>query len=158
MPSSQHPFADSRYARLSRSAETLTRWLRGEGRDEGRPLTSDPATRPASQAAKRAMVPVSPALGESEYVSRPPIVASTSSGKPSKTSAQHYVKHSSKLTLLLSDQDSGVEIPVYVNGDTIDGILAVARPAGLLSLDIMVRVQISEFALKQLTRSRLRAR
>ena len=54
--------------------------------------------------------------------------------------AGHYVKHSSKLTLLLSGQREGTCVPHYTNGDTIEGILAIARPAGVLAVDVKVCV------------------
>ncbi|KAI0648144.1 hypothetical protein C8Q79DRAFT_905770 [Trametes meyenii] len=52
--------------------------------------------------------------------------------------AGHYVKHSSRVTLLLSGQEEGVQMPVYSTGDTIEAILAIARPAGLLALEVKV--------------------
>ena len=56
--------------------------------------------------------------------------------------AGHYVKHSSKLTLLLSGQREGASVPLYSNGDTIEGILAIARPSGVLALDVKVRSSV----------------
>ena len=57
----------------------------------------------------------------------------------------HYVKHSSKLTLLLCGQPEGVSMPHYSNGDTIEGILAIARPSGVLSLEVKVRSRASPY-------------
>ena len=55
-----------------------------------------------------------------------------------KASPGHFVKHSSKVTLLLSGQEENASEPVYSNGDTIVGILAIPRPTGLLSLEVKV--------------------
>ncbi|KAI0784814.1 hypothetical protein C8Q75DRAFT_370701 [Abortiporus biennis] len=56
----------------------------------------------------------------------------------------HYVKHSSRFTLLLSGQDDidRKSDPTYYNGNTIDGILAIPRTSGLLSLEIKVEATI----------------
>lgn len=51
----------------------------------------------------------------------------------------HYVKHSSKVTLLLSGQPDGLAMPIYSNGDTLDGVLALPKSSGLLSLNVKVR-------------------
>ena len=76
-------------------------------------------------------------------VSQPDLVARAPVAPPvlrrSNTSG-HYVKHSSKLTLLLSGQREGTCVPHYANGDTIEGILAIARPAGVLAVDVKVCV------------------
>ncbi|KAI0354875.1 hypothetical protein OH77DRAFT_1404433 [Trametes cingulata] len=50
----------------------------------------------------------------------------------------HYVKHSSRVTLLLSGQEEGVDIPAYGTGDTIEGVFAIARPCGLFALEVKV--------------------
>lgn len=55
-----------------------------------------------------------------------------------KVSPGHFVKHSSKVTLLLSGQEENATEPVYTNESTIIGILAIPRPSGLLSLEIKV--------------------
>ncbi|KAI0661977.1 hypothetical protein C8Q70DRAFT_909835 [Cubamyces menziesii] len=57
--------------------------------------------------------------------------------------AGHYVKHSSRFTLLLSGQPEGVDMPVYSNGQTIEGILAIARPLGLLAVEVKIEGSIS---------------
>lgn len=49
------------------------------------------------------------------------------------------MKHSSRVTLLLSEQDEGAEVPAYSTGDTIEGVLAIARSSGLLALEVKVR-------------------
>ncbi|KAI0632333.1 hypothetical protein C8Q77DRAFT_1059693 [Trametes polyzona] len=59
-------------------------------------------------------------------------------GKES-TTAGHYVKHSSRVTLLLSGQREGVSLPVYSTGQTIEGVLAVARPSGVLALEVKIQ-------------------
>lgn len=53
-------------------------------------------------------------------------------------SAGHFVKHSSNITLLLSGQDENVPDPVYSTGGSIVGLIAVARPSNLLSLEVKV--------------------
>lgn len=55
-----------------------------------------------------------------------------------KASPGHFVKHSSKVTLLLSGQEEHASEPVYSNGSTIVGILAIPRPSGLLTLEVKV--------------------
>ncbi|KAI0670875.1 hypothetical protein C8Q78DRAFT_1069599 [Trametes maxima] len=59
---------------------------------------------------------------------------------PAKKSATagHYVKHSSRVTLLLSGQEEGAEMPAYSTGDTVEAILAIARPAGVLALEAKI--------------------
>lgn len=54
----------------------------------------------------------------------------------------HFVKHSSKATLVLSGQEEGVDQPTYSSGGIIEGILAVPRPSGLLSIEIKVPARI----------------
>ncbi len=49
------------------------------------------------------------------------------------------MKHSSRVTLLLSEQEEGAEVPSYSTGDTIEGVLAIARSSGLLALEVKVR-------------------
>lgn len=60
------------------------------------------------------------------------------SSRSGKASPGHFVKHSSKVTLLLSGQEENTSEPVYSNGSTIVGILAIPRPSGLLSLEVKV--------------------
>ncbi|KAI0365703.1 hypothetical protein BV20DRAFT_953703 [Pilatotrama ljubarskyi] len=50
----------------------------------------------------------------------------------------HYVKHSSKMTLLLSGQEEGVDVPAYSTGETIEGIFAIAKPSGLFALEVKI--------------------
>lgn len=49
----------------------------------------------------------------------------------------HFVKHSSKVTLMLGGQQDGGP-PMYSSGGVIEGILAVPRPSGLLAIEIKV--------------------
>lgn len=68
---------------------------------------------------------------------------------PTKADAYgHYVRHSSRLTLLLSGQREGTCIPSYSNGETIEGILAMARPSLVLALDVKVRAHLHMFAFR----------
>ncbi|KAH8085415.1 hypothetical protein BXZ70DRAFT_559721 [Cristinia sonorae] len=71
-------------------------------------------------------------------------------GKPlAVASPGHYVKHTSKVTLLLGGQEEEVaDQPMYTCGSAIEGILAVPRPSGLQSIDIKVegRVRLREMA------------
>ena len=58
-----------------------------------------------------------------------------------RASPGHYVKHSSKATVLLNGQNdfsSSAGPPVYTNGATIEGIVAIPRPSGLLTLEVKV--------------------
>lgn len=65
-----------------------------------------------------------------------------------RASPGHYVKHSSKATILLSGQDDFSSGPVYTSGATIEGILAIPRPSGLLTLEVKVsgRIRLKEVA------------
>ena len=40
--------------------------------------------------------------------------------------------------MLLSGQREGTSLPHYSNGDTIEGILAIVRPSGVLALELKV--------------------
>ena len=62
----------------------------------------------------------------------------------------HYVKHSSRITLLLSGQREGAPTPQYSNGDPIEGILAIARPSGILALEVKVRTQSLSFTIRDI--------
>ncbi|KAI0696433.1 hypothetical protein BC835DRAFT_1271920 [Cytidiella melzeri] len=68
--------------------------------------------------------------------------------RSSRSSPGHFVKHSSNVTLLLSDQHHGRKVPEYSNGGIIDGIIAVPRPSGLLALEIVVEgtMKLNEIA------------
>ena len=143
MSSGQHPFASTRYARLSRSAEALGRWLRRSSTTIEEPLTSAP---PSPVPA----LDVSSASGSLTSIdavptpSRPPANLDDSI-KAAVGSPGHFVMHSSKVTLLLSGQHNVTNIPVYTNGSTLEGILAVARPAGLLALEVVVSLSVLAF-------------
>ncbi|KAI0822337.1 hypothetical protein BC628DRAFT_1412439 [Trametes gibbosa] len=56
----------------------------------------------------------------------------------SAPSRGHYVNHTSWVTLLLSGQEEGAEMPAYSTGQTIEGVLAVARSSGVLALDVKI--------------------
>lgn len=107
----RHPFASVRYSRNSLSSDRL-------------PL-SEHATDPTLPAAD-----LHP-LTQTRF--RPPV-----SSHCVRTSPGHFVKHSSKVTLLLSGQEDGLSMPVYRGGSTIDGVIAIPRPSGLLYLDVKV--------------------
>ncbi|EIW59118.1 uncharacterized protein TRAVEDRAFT_122036 [Trametes versicolor FP-101664 SS1] len=91
-----------------------------------RPPTLD---RSVSVPALRSVIP----LGGIYPLPRTPAAVDTKKAKRG-----HYVKHSSRVTLLLSEQDEGAEVPAYSTGDTIEGILAIARSSGLLALEVKV--------------------
>ena len=61
-------------------------------------------------------------------------------GPSAVASPGHFVKHSSKVTLLLGAQEESLGQPTYSSGGVIEGILAVPRPSGLLSIEIKVPV------------------
>ncbi|KAI0917449.1 hypothetical protein AcW1_007355 [Taiwanofungus camphoratus] len=117
----RHPFASVRYSRNSLSSDRL-------------PL-SEHATDPTLPAAD-----LHP-LTQTRF--RPPV-----SSHCVRTSPGHFVKHSSKVTLLLSGQEDGLSMPVYRGGSTIDGVIAIPRPSGLLYLDVKVQglIRIKEVA------------
>ncbi|OCH92619.1 hypothetical protein OBBRIDRAFT_791067 [Obba rivulosa] len=94
-----------------------------------------------------------PEHGEKAHLVRPELIPRASSTAPgagvhrkelslpsqsSRTSPTHFVKHSSRVTLLLSGQEEGISTPVYTSGSTIDGILAIPRSSGLLSLVVRI--------------------
>lgn len=54
-------------------------------------------------------------------------------------SSGHFVKNSSKITLVLGGEEGSTGQPTYSSGSVIEGILAVPRPSGLLSIEIKVR-------------------
>lgn len=62
-----------------------------------------------------------------------------------KSATGHYVKQSNKITLVLGGQEDGVSEPLYCTGDVIEGMLAVPKPTGLLSLEIKVRFCLHSF-------------
>ncbi|KAH9847955.1 hypothetical protein C2E23DRAFT_740732 [Lenzites betulinus] len=57
---------------------------------------------------------------------------------PRHKAGGHYVKHSSWVTLLLSEQEEGAEVPAYSTGQTIEGSLAVTRSSGVLALEVKI--------------------
>ncbi|EKM51699.1 uncharacterized protein PHACADRAFT_261996 [Phanerochaete carnosa HHB-10118-sp] len=131
MPSMRHPYANTRYLSQSLSTDALDSWLQ---------LTPDTEAAPEQL---RAM----PQLHRtgSSYMSAPS--DRSSDGLPrvdvcmssfASESSGHFVKHSSSATLLLSGQEDGRSEAEYTNGATIEGILAVPRPSGLLSLQVRV--------------------
>ncbi|OSD07310.1 hypothetical protein PYCCODRAFT_1358774 [Trametes coccinea BRFM310] len=50
----------------------------------------------------------------------------------------HFVKHSRRVTVLLSGHPDGVDVPIYSNGQTIEGVLAVTRSSGLLAVEVKI--------------------
>ncbi|KAI1793365.1 hypothetical protein LXA43DRAFT_239743 [Ganoderma leucocontextum] len=83
--------------------------------------------------------PLPVSVSQADLVAKSPIAPPPS--RKSNTCG-HYVKHSSKLTLLLSGQREGTCVPHYANGDTIEGILAIARPTGVLAVDVKIEGRI----------------
>ena len=128
-----HPYAAVRYVRnsFSVSADNLPLWLRPDARAEDvppvPPLPQTPQQADASPSTLSTANPVHQRL-DLEPTADPAAPAAPG----------HFVKHSSKATLLLSGQEDGVSMPLYTNGSTIEGILAVPRPANLLSLEVTV--------------------
>lgn len=153
MPVYQHPFASTEFARRSRSTETLVRWLRQDRDDPPPPV---PAL-PSSLAAPKPVAVAAPPTAERPATAPPPIDIDVPI-RSSRSSPGHFVKHSSKVTVLLSGQDHSGKIPEYTNGSIIDGIIAVPRPSGLLSLEIVVSTNICRH-IRRINRaaSRLRA-
>jgi len=75
--------------------------------------------------------------------------AADADGRPvpsAVASPGHYVKHSSKVTLVLGGQEDCGGQPTYSSESVIEGILAVPRPSGLFSIEIKVegRVKLRE--------------
>ncbi|KAI0087010.1 hypothetical protein BDY19DRAFT_893731 [Irpex rosettiformis] len=144
MPVFQHPFASTEFARRSRSTESLVRWLRQERDNE--PAPPVPALPPSPVAPKPPSV-TAPPLVERPSTAPPPIDIDVPI-RSSRSSPGHFVKHSNKVTLLLSGQEHREKIPEYGNGGIIDGIIAVPRPSGLQSLEIVVEgiIRLKEIA------------
>jgi hypothetical protein len=136
----RHPFASAQCVRYSLSTDALSSWLRltptdadvspGSGQPQPPQPDPPPLRRTSSQQPQNARK-IWPKLD----VNVPGAILRSSSG--------HFVKHSSKVTLLLSGQAPGVIEPEYTNAATIEGILAVARPSGLLSLEVKVSAPAS---------------
>ncbi|KAI9058261.1 hypothetical protein FKP32DRAFT_1581606 [Trametes sanguinea] len=55
----------------------------------------------------------------------------------------HFVKHSRRVTLLLSGHPDGVDVPTYSNGQTIEGVLAVTRSTRLLAVEVKIEGAIT---------------
>ncbi|KAI0077848.1 hypothetical protein K474DRAFT_1749404 [Panus rudis PR-1116 ss-1] len=55
-----------------------------------------------------------------------------------KASPGHVVKHTNAITLILGGQHGNSEEPIYSNGDTVEGMLAISRSSGLLSVEIQI--------------------
>ncbi|PSR78191.1 hypothetical protein PHLCEN_2v7523 [Hermanssonia centrifuga] len=136
MPTIRHPFASIQYVRNSLSTDALTGWRRGEYQHTV-PGEIPPVPPLPPQVRNEPTRRASPRLPHPSSFLRPslnidvPIMSS-------RSSPGHFVKHSSKITLLLSGQEEGTKEPEYTSGSTIDGILAVPRPSGLLSLQVLV--------------------
>lgn len=141
MTSRRHPFAYSQHVRYSQSTDTFASWLRLTPEPNiplVPPLSSKP---PAPTALHRSLSqqPQPRQYQETDYRETLPTVDVDVPTVSSKSSPGHLVKHSSWVTLLLSGQEEGASEAIYSNGATIEGILAVPRPAGLLALQIKVR-------------------
>lgn len=136
----RHPFAAVQYVRNSLSTDTLGAWLRPETRPEDvppvPPLPDRTLARNQSLPPAPTRVPRGVGLPRPHLDSDVPAVSS-------RSSPGHFVKHSSKVTLLLSGQEEGTAMPEYHTGGTIDGILAVPRPSGLLALEVTVSINPS---------------
>lgn len=50
-----------------------------------------------------------------------------------------YVKHGSGITLLLLGHRAGTTFPVYQSGRLLSGMVVLAKPVGVASLDVKVR-------------------
>ncbi|SRR5260221_5279768 len=60
-----------------------------------------------------------------------------------------YVKHGSGITLLLLGHKAGTTFPVYQSGKLLSGMVVLAKPAGVASLDVKVRdLQLASALLK----------
>lgn len=149
MSSVRHPFAYTQYVRYSRSTDTFASWLRMTPESTDIPPVPPLNTikQPAPQAIRRSQSqPPVPRLNLDNIRREALPPADVESSVTSRSSPGHFVKHSSRVTLLLSGQDEGVCEPTYTNGATIEGILAVPRPEGLLSLQIKVSIPCSSVA------------
>lgn len=132
MPTMRHPYANTQYLHQSLSTDALGSWLRLTPDVEAAPQLPSASSQQFHSSSSQLFLPSSRPSKE-----LPPVDVSVASFS-SKSSPSHYVKHSSRLTLLLSGQEDGTCEPEYTNGATIEGILAVPRPSGLLSLQIRV--------------------
>ena len=146
MTSTRHPFAYTQYVRYSQSTDTFTRWLGATPEPIAPPVPSLslPVKAPTPLARSLSQPPIMRRERRESTRTRllpppPPVVDVDVPTISSRSSPGHFVKHSSWVTLLLSGQEEGVSEPVFCNGATIEGILAVPRPAGLLKLEVKVR-------------------
>ncbi|KIP06691.1 hypothetical protein PHLGIDRAFT_128118 [Phlebiopsis gigantea 11061_1 CR5-6] len=149
MTSTRHPFAYTQYMRYSQSTDAFATWLRATPEPAIPPVPPRPLPpkAPAPLARSFSQPPVMYRERRESTRARllppsPPVVDFDTPTVSSRSEPGHYVKHSSWVTLLLSGQEEGVSEPVYCNGATIEGILAVPRPAGLLRLEVKVEGQI----------------
>ena len=132
-----HPFAAVQHTRSSLSTDNLPIWLRHEMTSREIPPVP-PVPRRAQPRSPSNPPPIHrQRMPHTNAPSRPSVDVDVPSAA-SRGSPGHFVKHSSRCTLLLSGQEEGAKIPQYTTGGTIDGILAVPRPAGLLSLQVTV--------------------
>lgn len=131
----RHPFAAVQYVRNSLSTDTLGAWLRPETRPEDVPPVPPLPDRTLSR--NQSLPPAPTRVPRGIGLTRPRLDSDVPAVS-SRSSPGHFVKHSSKVTLLLSGQEDGTAMPEYNTGGTIDGILAVSRPSGLLALEVTV--------------------
>ncbi|CAL1712354.1 unnamed protein product [Somion occarium] len=164
----RHPFASVQYFRSSLSSESLESSQeqrvpsrRGENRRVitpaprlQHPFSAAPNSEPVRRARSASLTRATPRIPFSLPRRKPSAISidTQPSGKvgseaiapPSsgKASPGHFVKHSSKITVLLSGQKENASEPVYSNGATIIGILAIPKPSGLLTLEVKVEGHI----------------
>ena len=137
----RHPFANVQCARYSLSTDALTSWLHltptdADASPSGAIPQSQPRPPPSDPPPRRRSLSQTPRRHDSWKVW--PKLDVDVPGFSSRSSSGHYVKHSSRVTLLLSGQSDGAIEPEYNNGETIEGILALPRPSGLLGLQVKV--------------------
>ncbi|KAI9507616.1 hypothetical protein F5148DRAFT_1307148 [Russula earlei] len=54
-----------------------------------------------------------------------------------------YVKHGSGITLILSGHQAGTPLPLYSSGSLMSGMIALAKPTGVASVDVKLEGSIS---------------
>ncbi|GJE98972.1 hypothetical protein PsYK624_152100 [Phanerochaete sordida] len=132
----RHPYDAVQWLRHSLSTDALESWLQLTPEVEVAP--QPPLTIPTlyRTSSCQPSLPSDRTSGESlrSKTCEPPIAYEDSRG--------HFVKHSRWATVLLCGQDTDLPEPEYTNGATIEGILAVPRPSGMLSLQIKVEGSI----------------
>ncbi|EMD39777.1 hypothetical protein CERSUDRAFT_92265 [Gelatoporia subvermispora B] len=121
----RHPFANPQYCRNSLSTDVIT------GHRDPYPTYSEKTCTLRAEPPVRAASTAPGIVGPRKELPTPPAPSA-------RTSPTHFVKHSSRVTLLLSGQEEGTAIPIYNSGSTIDGILATPRSSGLLSLVVKI--------------------